>query len=509
MGESTFSLWCADANLTANQSYEDETGWDFLVEFPYEDINFEDDLHKAALECRVQVKATDSTKRKIQIPLSNLRRLVTTHIPAFIIVLEFDGLDTAQRAFLVHIDRQIILKVLKRIYEKGQERPLPKLNRSKLTVLYGAECQLSTPQGVSLKSALARHIGEDLDSYISSKAALLKSAGYEEGDTVVEFTVEGKDQLAALVDSSIGIGGETELSHLSARKMRFGIESKENVFSTSNATLKMDDLAPTGSGTLRFREDKLSPAFQLDVDYFVTPFGIALPEEFRKIRIANRYFQLTMTPYIGRAQYTISMTDSSGLEVNEFRNVLKVMRLLATSERNIGVEFQIETGERLNFLVPGQNNHFNFSDELESLERISGILQAFGFTQELKITLAELSRELRAIDEFSTLLDERDRQYRSSFSLKDNDLDDSKDCACIHLFGCRIGSLTFAAFFVFIGATEHKEESTYEVTTKDRRVERLVVFESNDPPNATEIKEIVDEICKSYEKDFLVVSNVH
>ena len=31
MGESTFSLWCADVGLIPNGSQIDKTGWDFFV----------------------------------------------------------------------------------------------------------------------------------------------------------------------------------------------------------------------------------------------------------------------------------------------------------------------------------------------------------------------------------------------------------------------------------------------------------------------------------------------
>lgn len=36
MGESTFSLWCAEVGLIPNGSQIDKTGWDFFVEFPFD-----------------------------------------------------------------------------------------------------------------------------------------------------------------------------------------------------------------------------------------------------------------------------------------------------------------------------------------------------------------------------------------------------------------------------------------------------------------------------------------
>jgi len=70
MGESVFSLWCGDAGIIPNGSQIDKTGWDFFVEFPFKNENDPDKVHNAALECKVQVKATDKTERKLSITLS-------------------------------------------------------------------------------------------------------------------------------------------------------------------------------------------------------------------------------------------------------------------------------------------------------------------------------------------------------------------------------------------------------------------------------------------------------
>ena len=69
MGESAFSLWCSSVGLIANSSKIDRTGWDFYVEFPFKvDADLPKDLISAPTECKVQIKATDSKKRKLPIP---------------------------------------------------------------------------------------------------------------------------------------------------------------------------------------------------------------------------------------------------------------------------------------------------------------------------------------------------------------------------------------------------------------------------------------------------------
>ncbi|MDN7131194.1 hypothetical protein JNO04_02390 [Halomonas sp. MC140] len=120
MGESTFSLWCADVGLIPNGSQIDKTGWDFFIEFPFSSRITAHEIHKSAFECKVQVKATDKTQRKLPITLSNLRRLITAQMPAFFVFIEFDGKDVAQRAFVVHVDDNLISKVLERLHQVDQ-----------------------------------------------------------------------------------------------------------------------------------------------------------------------------------------------------------------------------------------------------------------------------------------------------------------------------------------------------------------------------------------------------
>jgi len=44
LGESTFKSLCASVGLVANKSEQDEFGWDYIVEFPYENQNVSLDM---------------------------------------------------------------------------------------------------------------------------------------------------------------------------------------------------------------------------------------------------------------------------------------------------------------------------------------------------------------------------------------------------------------------------------------------------------------------------------
>ncbi|NEQ28685.1 MAG: DUF4365 domain-containing protein, partial [Microcoleus sp. SIO2G3] len=104
MGEATFKRWCSSAGFTANGAQMDKTGWDFLVEFPWQqDERLPRDLLPAPVECRVQIKSTDKKQKGVSVKLSALNRLVKAPIPTFFCFIEFDGQDQEQAAYLVHV----------------------------------------------------------------------------------------------------------------------------------------------------------------------------------------------------------------------------------------------------------------------------------------------------------------------------------------------------------------------------------------------------------------------
>ncbi len=205
MGESTFSLWCADAGLIPNGSQIDKTGWDFFVEFPFSSTNESLEIHKPAMECKVQVKATDKNERKLQITLSNLRRLITAQMPAFFVFIEFDQLSTAQRAFIVHVDNDLISKVLNKLHSIDQSDKENKFNNRRMTIHYDDSHIMSETNGACLKEILQGHIGDDLSNYVAKKKSFLETTGFEDGFLQLTFTTEGEEDLKRLIDVSIGI----------------------------------------------------------------------------------------------------------------------------------------------------------------------------------------------------------------------------------------------------------------------------------------------------------------
>ena len=120
MGERTLGLWASQVGISANKSDPDKTGWDFFLELPLEldaseTVTVPLDKVARSIQCLVQVKSTDRQPKQRQVKLSNWQKMVMSPLPAFFLVLEFDGKDRCQRAYLVHVGAEHIRRVLKRL----------------------------------------------------------------------------------------------------------------------------------------------------------------------------------------------------------------------------------------------------------------------------------------------------------------------------------------------------------------------------------------------------------
>lgn len=299
MGESAFSQLCASAGLTANSSDVDKTGWDFLVEF-----NFENEpdtriptIHNAATECKIQVKSTDDRKRKLSVKLSNLRRLATTPSPAFFVFLEYDNADVPQNIFLVHLDSKLISRILHRLHQANIEGEVDQLHKKTITIKYDESHRLLV-SGHHIKQALRKHIGPSMADYVKEKNNHLANIGFEDGFAEIEFTIFGMDNLSKLVDSSIGIQQSADIANLIGFNKRFNLKDISPFIDVENVKLEFIDVEPNKEGKLRISKEKNGSAFSFPAQIYITPLPRSLPVELQKTRIATSFFSFIINPHI-------------------------------------------------------------------------------------------------------------------------------------------------------------------------------------------------------------------
>lgn len=506
MGESTFSLWCADVGLIPNGSQIDKTGWDFFVEFPFNSGLSPQEIHKSAFECKVQVKATNKNERKLPITLSNLRRLITAQMPAFFVFIEFDGENTAQRAFVVHVDNSLITKVLKRLHEVEQSEKENNFNKRKMTIHYDNGNLLDELNGECLKNCFLSNIGENVAEYIARKKSHLESTGYEDGFAQVTFTTEGEDNLKALVDVSLGIRKEVEISKFKGVDTRFGILSNNPLLNSDGGRLAMPNLKPNAEGKIRFRENKLSAGLTFGAKIYISPFNVMVPDELKKMRVEGEFFDLMFNPYTGAATYSFSFGEGVRMEVKKFRDAIKLLNLLSSSGKKIFAELIFDELPKLEFGVGCKRQEFDFSNECEALDSAVRLISEFDMIDCVDISFDEISRYSTQICQMEKVLNSSPNLFNVEFGIDGNGYDLNRDTACIFLITAPVGSHIFGIILVLTGDVEEIDDDRYRLIAKDMIVEQQIVSEKDESIPSEDLISAIEAIEQKYDDDFSVVT---
>ncbi len=231
IGEDTFRSWAGAVGLVVNGSGDDQAGWDFIVESnpqAGDEPSSTPFAHADSfpIRARVQVKATDSTDGHIDVKLSNWVRMVESPDPAFFFVIELNGQDVPQRAWLYHVGSEDWHAVEKRKWAndvgngKKKRRPLHKLTRR---LHYATTPALPDLSGGALLDVLAGTVGASLSDYSSRKLAGVQAAGFEEGNVRLTLHIDGApDRLIS--EAQLSLRPSVPVRQARVTPMRFGIE---------------------------------------------------------------------------------------------------------------------------------------------------------------------------------------------------------------------------------------------------------------------------------------------
>lgn len=507
LGESTFVKWCAEVGIIPNGSQIDKTGWDFFVEFPFSSSLTPKEIHNSAVEFKVQVKATDKSERKLSITLSNLRRLITAQMPAFFIFLEFDGANSAQRAFVVHVDNSLITRTLKRLHEIEQSDKENRLNKRTMTIHYDDSNLLTELSGECLKSQFLSHTGSNLAEYISNKKSHLETTGFEDGSAQITFTTEGEDNLEALIDLSIGLEEEVEILSCEGADTRFGVKSNQSLFNADGGKISMPDLKPTAKGKIRFSNDKLSAGLSFQANLYISPFNNFVPDNSKKYRVVSDFFDLKFNPYNGYTNFSFSFAEKTRLEVIKFRDTLKLLKLLSTPGKTIFTKLAFDGFPNTEFSGDGcKEQLFDFADELKTLNNAVKIITEFEVTDVVDISFDEISTYDPQIRLMSDVMHSSANSFKFEFDVSCVDYEQDKKTAAIFLLTTPVGSHIFGTILVITGGLEKLQNNRYRLVPENLIIEQKIVSEKGEAIFNEDLNSAFDRIEKKYSNKFSVVS---
>jgi hypothetical protein len=293
-GQARFREICADAQLICNQSDRDRTGWDFLVEFPFEISNGVPaplESRKAPLSCHVQVKTLREKNDRLQLRLSSAERLAKELKPSFIYVLKVNGALEFTDAYLIHIFTGPLGKILRRLRKEdaaGNSMPNWKI----ISMSASGDGIQMPPSGKALRDALSSAAGNDLHAYAAEKKKQLATLGFDERPYTTEMTLH-LDNHDDLVDMFLGLKTDVRASNLYAEHTRFGIKLPLAELSDQRATITVQP-TPVDTCTITVRSHSLSTPAVFKGKVFL-PAIPGLPADRSKILFRTALFSITCT----------------------------------------------------------------------------------------------------------------------------------------------------------------------------------------------------------------------
>jgi hypothetical protein len=393
-GEARFKEICADAGLVYNKSDRDRTGWDFIVEFPFEipsDVSTPLESRKVPLSCHVQVKTLLEKNDRFKMRLSSAERLAKELKPAFVCVFKVNHELRIVDAYLIHILNKPLGKILKRLRNEdvaGNSTPNKKTISMSASV-DGARIALT---GDSLRGALVNAVGADLHTYATEKRNQLATLGFEERPYSTEMTLCLSNE--DLVDVFLGLKKDVPALQLRTEHTRFGIPVPLPELTEKDATITIQPSA-ADTCTITVRSDPLStPAVFVGKIFF--PAIPGLPPELGKILFVTDLFSMTVT----RRSWAINVKPNLPPQSAEmWAAYWRLAFVMATGRGTIQITSLskpissiIEVTVKTPQLDPDQCKYFT-----EVFERTSSLLRFVGAVDEPKLSMEMISENAQRI----------------------------------------------------------------------------------------------------------------
>jgi hypothetical protein len=324
-GESRFSEICSDGKLTCNPSTHDRTGWDFIVEFPYDPpgLQLSLDKRRSPISCHVQVKTMWSSNDTFRMRLSSAERLAKEPKPAFVYVLKVNKNLEFTGAYLIHMldeNLAVILKRLRREQSKGT-KAIGTINKKYIAFRPSRSGQLLPPTGEALRAALISICGSDQSVYIEKKRNQLKSLGFEGRPYEVKttITVDGHE---GLVDVFLGLK-EVEIADWKSFETRFGIKLSLNEAEFAKGTMHIQP-GRADQCIVTVRESPLSEPATFEADIFF-PAIPNLPKEQTKFLVKAKLFKILIDQQRFKFATDEEATKTALLKLGDWLQFLKML----------------------------------------------------------------------------------------------------------------------------------------------------------------------------------------
>ena len=473
-------MLCAQAGLIVNAAVEDETGWDFHVEFPdgvLEKPLTVDTLHAAATQCRIQVKASDKVKLYDDVQLTNLRRMATDPVPAFFLFLELDHNGQVVVSYLVHVNYELITLILKRVRaESITELEEPRLNKKTMRVHASIADELTPNDPATFREALIEYIGS-FEDYRRDKLAHLITTGFENGREILELTVGERNGETSIADVMLGRAERIQLDSFSATLTRFGIPDPTPYIQEEGVWLEFPDLMPTPA-KLVFRTSPLAAPLSVDAYVFRTFYDNDVDTEHHLIRVAGTFFEYEIKPLVSEF-YPMRFSLARPMPLADLDKAAKLMmRLsedtsLATATlvtRNDASDLTIGLGAVSPIELP--------AGSFAVVEQASRIVNHFGSPPTSAVLYGELFQQRVAISHLDSVLSGLPQSFKVMLDEEaTSKYDRDKDIAFLAAIPAPIGQSLYIGLILISGEVLAPDHDRLVIYSSSARICRLLVLD--------------------------------
>ena len=436
LGETKVEEWALQKGIVPNRVHYDKKGWDIFLEFPQAKIanriSYPLDIRPPEISCLVQVKATDKKIGRInRIKLTNWERMAKSPLPCFFTVIEYDGKEDPQRAYIVHMGEYWIEKTLERLREL-EAQPSKLLHRCSMQLTYSDTDMIDTPNGASLENAIRKHVGDDPQEYFTKKCEWIKNVGYDEYRSKVHFTLPKMpyaSTMETLVDFGIGVTKEINLDSLSVEEVRFGIpRSLHPDIEPVNPKITVGEVPPAGEADVVITGEEGSILFQDSFTYYspgnLFPF---IPFEYWKLRFSSEIMSFILSMKDNRADVNLNLFQfDNRIHISKLSKAANFIRHSAVSG-NVTFKMEITINNRTLELNIHSSDFPPINDQLNKIlsiiETAGAVFSGFDQFADIEVTPTELMSQSIPLMMIKGFLDEEPVAHISSIIDSKEDID--------------------------------------------------------------------------------------
>ncbi len=418
-GESRFKELCADAKLICNKSDRDRTGWDFIVEFPFDKPDSINSLDKrpSAISCNIQLKTMWVTSNRFKVRLSSAERIAKELKPTFFYVLRIDENLQVKDAYLYHITGTILQNILKRL-RKEQKNKNTSINKKYISFDIKAGEQLE-PTGLILKKMILSNVDNGMKSYIEGKATELDSLGFESNSHIAHMTFIAPN-IEHFVDAFLGLT-DIEVEKFQNIEKRFGIELPISPINLDRGTLSIDP-SPSYSCNIIFKKGfKIDPVI-IKGDVYLP--GIPnLPFEHLKFLIKTPFFDLIFHKMKLKLSSPVNLDPKWTHPISVWINLFNFFNLTNIGECSFTINIDKYPGLSGRFKIVSPDNLMQDNNKmLKTLNAAKFILDSCGILDR-EISLCSLMENEIDILTLKAIIDNKENIGDISFQTEETSID--------------------------------------------------------------------------------------